>query len=697
MTQKLFFILAGLTVSITAAIVLALLEWSPWKVAAGCVAVVAFAAWWWHGELGRGVAYVEFSDSSRRWMARAITFAVLLHCVWIVWVISDPADWKNHGFRLAAFAALEWTAAAGWEHCLTTWLPSPPAPEPSTEVVVHEPTLLNNDQPNLQTADELMQSILLRGGWPHVLITKVEALPDDHDGCTFEARALTAQTASELTGEDVTKVRPLQLGDEEDLATAVEECMPKVSMETRWVRIQPTPRPNRVRVTVALEDILSKAHPYPLSNDMLPRGSHLKIGAQIHGEPAMLNPYQHGVICGATRSGKTSLVNVVIAELTRLPGRVWLCGAEKVYDIAGQWLDPHLGTDRPLPLDWVVEGQKDTLAMMAEGFSEARWRQNLPHADRNNLDPLWIIIEEAPRVLRDRRARITFEGTEYSTSSFAGHATRSTNSASVHWIFLAQEYDNPMFGDDAASIKENCGYTILMRSRSGEERSRAFGRGGAALPHLYHSGEYYIQDGADPYAAKSRYIQETDVRLTKLHEGPTITDVSLARSALVTARSSGRIAPGTKMYNDRPQTMTLEYHNYLRAVGPALFTQPALEIAEYDAAADVAATIAQIRAELEGPQLHVVQDEPSRPAMTMREYIVFLICGVEVAQMSDEVRGADDFSDVVLNRATILASLREVGYETTESSLDNALSDLVAKGRIRRAEGPDGRRVYTAA
>lgn len=676
MTQKLFYVLLGLTASLTAAIVLAMLEWTPWKVAVGSVLVVMFAAWWWHGELGRGVSYIGFSDAARRWMAYAITFAVLVHCVWVVWAIADPADWKNHAYRLLALALAEWVAAAGWEHRLTKL--TPPTP-PSSEIEVFEATLVDNDQPHLQTADQLMQSVLLRGGWPHVLITAVSGLPDDHEGCTFEARALTAQTASELAGEAVTKVRSLQMGDEEDLATAVEECM-NVPMETRWVRIQSTPRPNRVRVTVALEDILSKAHPYPLSNEMLPRGSHLKVGAQIHGEPAMLNPYQHGVICGATKSGKTSLVNVIIAELTRLPGRVWLCGAEKVYDIAGQWLDPHLGSDRPLPLDWVVEGQKDTLAMMAEGFSEARWRQNLPHADRANLDPLWIVIEEAPRVLRDRRARITFEGTEYSTSGFAGHATRSTNSASVHWIFLAQEYDNPMFGDDAASIKENCGYTILMRSRSGDERSRAFGRGGASLPHLYQPGEFYIQDGADPYPAKARYIQETDIRLARLHEGATLTDVSLARSALVSARSTGRIAPGSQMYRDRPQTMTLEYHNYLRAVGPAPFTQPALEISRYDAAADTAATIARLRAELEGPQLRVVEDEAARPRL--REFILDLLGSAEQGLTTNE----------------ILAAAVDAGYETTsKSSIENALTALRSKGRIKSLDDDNGRRVHRAA
>lgn len=681
MSQKLFVILTGLTTSAAAAIVLTMLHWPPRHVALGSIGVIAFAAWWWYGDMVRGVRYAEFTKTARQAMAYAITFAVLTHCVWVVWAIADTDDWKNHTYRLLALAALEFTVACGWEYRLTELAPVPdePEPAPETAVEVFEATLVDNNQPHLQTADQLMQSILLRGGWPHVLITAVSSLPNDHEGCTFEARALTAQTASELTGEDVKKVRPLQLGDEEDLATAVEECM-NVAMETRWVRIQSTPRPNRVRVTVALEDILSKAHPYPLNTEMLPRGSNLEIGAQIHGEPVMLNPYQHGIICGATRSGKTSLVNVVIAELTRLPGEVWLCGAEKVYDIAGQWLDPHLGTERPLPLDWVVEGQKDTLAMLAEGFGEARWRQNLPHADRNNLDPLWIVIEEAPRVLRDRRTRITFEDTEYSTSGFVGHFTRSTNSASVHLILLAQEYDNPMFGDDAASIKENSGYTIIMRSKSGDERSRAFGRGGAALPNLYKSGEFYIQDGSDPYAAKSRYVQETDSRLSRLHDGATLTDVSLARSALVTARSSGRRAPRTQMYNSRPQTMTLEYHNYLRAVGPAPFTRGELEISKYDAAADTAATIARLRAEIEGPKLHIVDDEPARPKL--REFVVDTLAN----------------NDEGMTTAELLAAALDAGFEkTSKSSVENTLTTLRGKGLVESLDDQNGRRVHRAA
>jgi len=116
------------------------------------------------------------------------------------------------------------------------------------------------------------------------------------------------------------------------------------------------------------------------------------------------------------------------------------------------------------------------------------------------------------------------------------------------------------------------------------------------------------------------------------------------------------------MYNNRPQTMTLEYHNYLRAVGPAPFGQPALEIAEYDAAADTAATIARIRAELEGPKLHVVDNDPKQPGP--RQQIVDL-----VTEAGRE-----------MTRTEILAALEDV----SESSIDNHLSALVRQGKLCR-------------
>lgn len=677
MSRKSFTTLAGLALTALAAIVLGLfrtfMEGPPlWVVAVASISVVLLAAWWWHGELGRGASYVEFSSAARQAMARAITFAVLVHCAWLVWALADLQSWPAHALRLAGLALLEWVVAVAWDYRLTHLLP--PA-KPAAEVEVYKATLVSNEQPHLRTADDTMQRILERGGWPYVLVTEVNLLPDGHKGATFECLALSPRAAFELTGKEVSKVEPLALGQEERLAGAAQEEM-GVRLKKRWVRIQETEYPGQVRATIALEDIFAKPLKYPLNNQMLPRGSHITIGTQVHGEPVTLNPYQHIVICGPTQSGKTSLVNVVIGELLRLPGRVQLGGSEKVYDIAGQWLDPHLGTDNDLPLDWVVQGQGDTLKMLASAMLEARWRQNLDHDDRVGIDPLWVILEEAPATLNDRSLTVTVDGREYFASELAAHNTRTTTSSEVYFVFLAQEYDNAMFGDAAASIKANSNAVIIMRSRSGDERSRAYGRGGASLPNLHHSGEYYIQDGADPYAGKAPYIQEADPRKPRLHDGPTLAEVSMARSALVAARSQGRTAPPSADYAERPRRMTAEYRQYLQAKRalPASNSAGGPAITAADPASQADAMIAALEAQLDqrdGHRLHVVDNEPKRGPRQ---------------QIADLVQGAGR----EMSRTEIIAALEDV----SESSIDNHLYALVKQGRLARVPHQPG--VYIA-
>lgn len=684
MSLKSFTVLAGLGVSALAAVVLALfrqyMEGPPlWAIAVGCAAVVALAAWWWHGELGRGASYIEFTTAARQWMARMITAAVAVHCVWLLWTLADLADWKAHAFRLAGLALVEWVVAAAWEHRLTHLLPRA---VPSTAVEVYEPTLIDNNQPSLQTADETMQRILIRGGWPYMLVTGRGELPDGHKGVTFEVRALTAALASELTGANVTSVKALSVGDDENLAIAAEEEL-RLDLDTRWVRIQGTNRPGRVRVTIALEDIFAKPLPYELVESMAEPGEPYKLGPQIHGEPAVLNVRQHGLVCGQTQSGKTGLVNVLLAEHTRRRCRVFVCGVEKIYDLVGQWFDVHLGTDNDLPFVAVV-GIDDTLQLLAEVYYEARRRQNLPHHERAALEPWHIYIEEAPATLNNNERVIEIEGRKYNASALVAHLKRTITGVMMYLTELAQEFDNAMFGDAAASIKGNSGYRILMRSQSGDERSRAFGKGSADLPDLVHPGEFYIKDNAPAYAAKSQYINEMHANKQRLHDGVDIATVSLSRSQLVAARTAGT-APLSPWMAALPTRMTTEYRNYLQGhralpVG-ASAQRTAIEAVDADTLIDQA--IADLESELDQRdrvQLHVVEDTSARPKL--REFLVETLTRSTDGMTTDE----------------LLAAALDAGFEkTSKSSVENALTLLRKNVRIRSSDDPDGRRVHRAA
>lgn len=685
MSLKSFTTLAGLVVTTFAAVVLALfrqfMEGPPlWAIALGCVGVVALAAWWWHGELGRGATYVEFSSAARQWMARAITTAVLLHCVWLLWTLADLDSWKGHALRLIGLALLEWVVAVAWDYRLTHLLP-PVKPAGEVEVYRPTPTLLVNSEPHLQTADERMQNILTRGGWPYVLVTKVMMLPDGHKGATFECRALSELTVSELLGKEVSSVKTIGPGDEEKLAIAAEEEL-GLDLETNWVRIQSTKRPGRVLVTIALEDIMAKALPYELVTTLAAPDEPFKLGSQIHGDPATIEfGKKHGVICGATGSGKTGVVNVMIAEGTRRKGRIYVCAVEKGYDLVGQWYDCHLGTDNLLPFQTVV-GIDDILQLLAEFYYEARRRQNLPHHERGNLEPWTLFIEEAPAVLTNNDRVIEIEGRRYNASALVAHCKRTVLSSEMTIWELSQEFDNAMFGDAAASIKGNSGIKILPRSQSGDERSRALGKGGAALRDLDWPGEMYIKDIGDPYAAKSQYINEMHGNKRRLHEGVDIATVSLQRSTLVSVRASGPLSPWMA---GLPTTMTHEYRDYLqgnRSLPTSTnTTRTAIEAADAATLADRA--IAELEAELDQrdrARPHVVDSTTGR--QPMREFLVDLL-----------QNSADG-----LTTAELLQAAVDAGYEkTSKSSIENALTALRGKGRIHSLDDPDGRRVHRAA
>lgn len=667
MSLKSFTTLAGLAVTGFAAVVLALfrayMEGPPlWAIALGCVGVVVLAAWWWHGELGRGASYVEFSSAARLAMARTITFAVLVHCVWLVWTLADLDAWPAHALRLAGLALVEWVVAVAWDYRLTHLLPRSPGQE--VEIYRPTPTLLVNDKPELQSADEVMQNVLARGGWPYVLVTKYWQLPDGHKGATFECRALSEQTVSELLGKDVTSVKAIGPGDEEKLALAAEEEM-RIELETNWVRIQATKRPGRVLVTVALEDIMAKALPYELVTTLADPDEPFKLGSQIHGDPATIEfGKKHGVICGPTGSGKTGVVNVMIAEGTRRRGRVYVCAVEKGYDLVGQWYDCHLGTDNDLPFQTVV-GIDDVLQLLAEFYYEARRRQNLPHHERGNFEPWTLFIEEAPAVLTNNDRVIEIEGRRYNASALVAHCKRTVLASDMTIWELSQEFDNAMFGDSAASIKGNSGIKILTRSQSGDERSRAFGKGGAAMRDLDWPGEMYIKDIGDPYAAKSQYINEMHGNKKRLHEGVDIATVSLQRSTLVSLRASGPLSPWMAAL---PTRMTPEYRDYLQGrrslptSNNSTISLPAIVAVDAAALADQA--IAELEAQLDlrdQAMLHVVDNE-SKPGPRQ--------------QIADLVTEAGR----EMTRSEILAALDDV----SESSIDNHLSKLVQQGRLCR-------------
>lgn len=686
MSAKLFFVIAGFLCAVVAAVILRLAEAPIGWIVTGMLVALGIGTCLTYGEFDRGPAFVEMKKRWRRAMWLATSAAAAAHCGWVLWVQIDPEPWKAHTFRLLGLSLATWAIASYWERRLTCLTPKPsPVRRAAVEVYVPEVEPADDDERRMRDAVREFEAILAAAGRPFHEVKAVDPMPY---GASFVVRTMTPLAASsaetarleleaarQTVGDEepkqikpvvIRQVESVQPGDEDAIARAVEDAY-DVVMDTSWVQIDPTRGAGRTRVTVTTQDVLALTHPYKLVNEPLPPGAKIDIGPQVHGEPILIDPLGHGAIIGNTGSGKTMFSAACCAEVMRLPGRRTVIGTEKVWDWVGQFLAPLLDTDLPLPIEAFV-GMDDCLMLFTEIMNEVRWRQSLPHHERHDLLPWFIWIEEAPAFLGRRDKRVHFDGREWVASDLLAYIMRLARSAGIFIIVMAQEWDNAMFGDQAASIKANMNYIVILRSKDGDERSRAFGRGAANLANLYNPGEYYVRANSDPVRGKGRYIQEEDVRLAVLHDGPRMSEVALARAQLATRLPQGRWAPPTEWYaENRPHRMTPAYQAYLQGHSTARpMTATAVAAApsaddKFDAALRRAGLLAVEGPTPPTPDLHIVEGEPKRGPRQ---------------QIADLVLDADR----EMTRAEILTAFKDV----SETSIDNHLSALVRQRKLRR-------------
>jgi hypothetical protein len=671
--QRTFCVLGGQA----ATLALTLLGWTfhlgALTIVGGLLVGLAGLTWWVRGELIRGEAFVAIPSRARTAMSWAVVAAAAAHAAWMAaFLLAWPVplwEWVRVPLLLGV---TEWVVAGLWTRRITKVRP----PSKDLAVVVHEAELAGPPP----TAEASFAAALDRIGRSYLQIESHAVL--DY-GFTFSVR-LPSQMAVMMAAQAATQdgkakqtrseIRHLTRDDTEFLAIAWSEVTGN-SMMADWVVVTDEREAGMRQVTVITCDVLALAHPYPLEQRRT-RGARVLAGVRIDGLPITLNARQHVALVGKTGSGKTGTANCLFAELTLpdevtgLPGRVWVGGRRKIYDLVGQWLDCHLDTDRPLPFDWVVQGQEDTLDMLVTAMTEAQRRQALPHAERAGLEDIWVWIEEVASFLRDTSVKAWFSGRWYTASELYAEARQTTKSAGIFLVDLAQQFTNAMYGDEASSVKANVGAMILMQSTNGDERGEMFGKGGAAMGDLYNAGEFYLRDGAAPVRGKSLYIQEIDARMAALHDGPNVVDVSMARSAMLAAMPSRPDVIAGEAYAARPRTMTREFHEYLRGVAAmkelaAAPVRPELSIA--DQVRELVATMDDEVAVFEqalAPPMRLAPVKP--PPRTDRIVALLTAAGGPMAT------------------ADIMAALHAEGDLVERGPLDNTLSALAGKQRVRR-------------
>lgn len=395
-------------------------------------------------------------------------------------------------------------------------------------------------------------------GW--LLVRNPEPL---HDGKEFFGISFDIQITAEAMSNS--KRRSLSVDSAEPIAVALSELLGK-DLETRWIGIQKLARSGGYSITVTTQDVMARLYPFVDEDDWADINEPMLLGYGLNAKEVMLLLQKHGQFLGKTRSGKTSLINCVLAYVTRCKNAVvWVCGTMKLYDMLAAWLEIYLNTGVEMPFDLVACGPKDTAECLAALLRIGRYRQSLPLDEREGLPDIICILDEASFALRNTTIAIEIDGRKMTMSATCGDITQGVGSAGC-WLKLSTQRDtNDQYGPSGGDIQAQMGYTASFATQDGLSIGRQLGD--FKLPPPKHKGEFYLKDddGAEyPIIVKGRYIQENDRKRPVLHDGITVKELSWSRQKFKTYLDEGSQRAAGDFYANRHTLVTQEFLDYLR-------------------------------------------------------------------------------------------------------------------------------------
>jgi len=490
----------------------------------------------------------------------------------------------------------------------------------------------------------------------------------------------------------------------EPIAVALSELLNQV-IERRWVGIQRLPRAGGYAITVTTQDVMARVYPFEDELEWASVQDLVLIGYGLDAQPVYLLLRQHGQFLGKSRSGKSSLINCVLAYLTRCRDAVvWICGTEKLYDMLAGWLEIYLDEDEEMPFDWVMAGPQDTAECLAALMRVARYRQSLRLSQRLNLPDIICVLDEASFALRNTTITAEFDGRDLTMSTLCGMITQGAGSAGCWLEYSTQRDTNDQLGPAGGDIQAQTGFTAAFGSQDNLSLGRQLGD--FKLPPPAHKGEFYLKNDAAeapyPVLTKGRYLQEDDPSKPRLHDGLTVSSVSWSRRSFKVHLDEGSARAAGELYVARPTRVTERFLDYLasptsvaapldivgarRAVAPA----PALDAVDADAA-DLAQRMGFDFASLPGAQkeayrevvreLQTATEPRADPAQAASS-------GPPRSGRAEQVEWVLREAGTPLTSREILDELRSVGVEVkSEGSVHNLLGRLVSDGVIVKVNG----------
>jgi hypothetical protein len=328
------------------------------------------------------------------------------------------------------------------------------------------------------------------------------------------------------------------------------------------VVVEPLKEAGQFLVTVYESDqAVDKIIPYVDNPIPTTIGELCLVGFRTNRNPYKLNLLQHGLAIGGTGSGKTNLMNIVLAHATRCPDCILLVGGTwKLYDFIGEWVEPYLGTGIKPPFDCIAHGHADVAELMAAGLRMAEYRFSKRTTERAVLPKVILVLDEVTyTVTQNRFIKVDGQNCDAMLASYA----RGTGGANMFTLSDTQRDTIDNLGDNGGTTLAQMGYVFVFRIRDSGSIGRTMEKW--QLPTPTRRGECWLDPGPDDGIVKliTPYMQSSDPNKPKLHDGPTISEVAWSRRGIQHILDEGsRIAAG-EWYNNHPKLITEEFLDYL--------------------------------------------------------------------------------------------------------------------------------------
>src|SRR5690625_3149904 len=243
------------------------------------------------------------------------------------------------------------------------------------------------------------------------------------------------------------------------------------------IRFEPTDMAHVWHLHVSTKKPLKQNVPHPGVRPPTTMYDPVEVGIYEDGSPLTFDMLgQHGVMIGATESGKSTFTNNIIDNLaSKIDGLLWVAGVQKLMPLVGSWLYPWLTgrTSRPV-IDRLAGEEPEQVLYLLDDFLKlaVTLSKQLLLEDKRDVDPqrpaINLIIDEASALAENKEIGInTFDGRKNITASqLINDICRVARAAGMGVFFLTQFGLVDALGDYGTKTMRNVNIRIVGRTNS---------------------------------------------------------------------------------------------------------------------------------------------------------------------------------------------------------------------------------------